>query len=544
MSYFVGAVIGNFILTVSLVLLSQGIGTIFMIYFKNKQNSKNNVIMRILKERCGFRKDEDLLASLRRVFATSYVSLTLFFCSSFLMTPTLSSGLIVLVAAKNDPKLENHEVSVGFKIISILLSILFCGICVGFVVWSVWIRNNRKEKYQIFENQSEMSFVAKLLKAEGEWKYPNPAEANVSNIFQINNYQKNKNKTNKIYERSYLNFLIAEPTFESYRDTIWFSIVEVVTAILIALPPFFAQFVDSAKGSCLVQGILLAVILFVDVGILIWKNPFKLKIMRIMKPILSLQQLAIVVMVLVIVMTKEDGSVKNQQDLWLWKVIVLPMASEGAMGVMMMVAAFFPILAFVKKLKGRINRKHENVISLEMSLTSPRREKRDENNNNKNKSNNKETEKDKRHNSSRTSSSSASSSHRREERSNERRLLDSRDGTKDKESRSKNKNDQKRERSETSRSSRKDNTEERRKHVDEERKHESSSRERVHSSKNKSHHSEQQTRYSTPSNRNHERRNNGDDDDDYERRNHRSNKSEDHRRKEKKRIFKHEVELL
>jgi hypothetical protein len=39
MSYYVGAVIGNFIFTLSLVLLSQGIGTICMIYFKNKQNS-------------------------------------------------------------------------------------------------------------------------------------------------------------------------------------------------------------------------------------------------------------------------------------------------------------------------------------------------------------------------------------------------------------------------------------------------------------------------------------------------------------------------
>jgi hypothetical protein len=150
MSYYAGAVIGNFILTFGSVLLSQGIGTIIMIYFKNKNNNNNNKLSnfgKMVVNRIGLDKNkkekESFFSSMRRVFATSYVSLTLFFCLSFLMTPILSSGLIVLVAAMNDKNLSAHEVSVGLKAVCAILGISFCIVAVGFVVWSVLIRKQR-----------------------------------------------------------------------------------------------------------------------------------------------------------------------------------------------------------------------------------------------------------------------------------------------------------------------------------------------------------------------------------------------------------------
>jgi hypothetical protein len=265
MSYYAGAVIGNFILTLGLVLLSQGIGTIIMIYFKkkNNNNNKNNnklsnfgkmVVNRIGLDQNKNNKNsknekESFFSSMRRVFATSYVSLTLFFCLSFLMTPILSSGLIVLVAAMNDKNLSGHEVSAGLKAVCAILGISFCIVAIVFVGWSVLIRRQRKEKFKEMSDQekNKMGLLEKLFKAEGEWKNSNAEE---------------KQKM----ELHYHNFLIAEPTFESYRNTTWFALVEIVTAILIALPPFFAQFVDSAKGSCILQGVLLLIILVVYCG--------------------------------------------------------------------------------------------------------------------------------------------------------------------------------------------------------------------------------------------------------------------------------------
>src|SRR3989338_6352915 len=274
---------------------------------KIRHFTRNNAAFQMMKERCGFRKDEDVFDSMRRVFATSYVSLTLFFCLSFLMTPTLSSSLVVLVAAKNDAKLEPHEVSMGLKILALVIALSFCGICVVFVIWSVLVRKNRKEQYRLIKlskkEQENVGLISKLCKAEGEWKYPNPTSTNVQNIFS----SKHNKHNNKQYEVAYLNYLIAEPTFESYRHTIWFSLVEVVTAILIALPPFFAQFATSGKSSCLIHGIMLLIILLVYTVLLIWKNPFQLLAMRIMKPILSVQHLVIVALTLAFVMMKDEA---------------------------------------------------------------------------------------------------------------------------------------------------------------------------------------------------------------------------------------------
>src|SRR3989338_9046395 len=306
---------------------------------KIRHFTRNNAAFQMMKERCGFRKDEDLFDSMRRVFATSYVSLTLLFCLSFLMTPTLSSSLVVLVAARNDPKLEPHEVSTGLKILSLIIALIFCGICVAFVMWSVLIRKQRREQYRLIKlsktEQETVGLISKLCKAEGEWKYPNPATPNIQNIFS----DKLNKHNNKLYEFSYLNYLIAEPTFESYRHTIWFSLAEVATAILIALPPFFAQFATSGKSSCLIQGTMLLIILFVYTAILIWKNPFKLLAMRIMKPILSVQHLTIVAKTLALVMMKDDAEVENGEngtkDSWLWKVIIVPLGFQGLMSVMM-----------------------------------------------------------------------------------------------------------------------------------------------------------------------------------------------------------------
>src|SRR3989338_7554080 len=342
---------------------------------KIRHFTRNNAAFQMMKERCGFRKDEELFDSMRRVFATSYVSLTLFFCLSFLMTPTLSSSLVVLVAAKNDPKLEPHEVSTGLKILSLIIALIFCGICVGFVIWSVLIRKKRKEQYRLIKlskkEQENVGWISKLCKAEGEWKYPNPATTNVQNIFS----SKHNKHNNKQYEFAYLNFLIAESTFESYRHTIWFSLVEVATAILIALPPFFAQFATSGKSSCLIQGIMLLIILLVYIVILIWRNPFKLRILRIMKPILSIQQVAIVAMTLALVMMKEETSTSdnkkaNKEDSWLWQIIIIPLGFEGLMSVMMIGAAFFPFMMFLKKLNGRMQRQDEELTRVNINNKS------------------------------------------------------------------------------------------------------------------------------------------------------------------------------
>lgn len=409
MGFYAGAVVGNFILIVSLVLLSQGIGMIVIKIFKllkarqfyddkNKNNLHNDEGRRLTNRSFRMKhsndhaaKRETFWSQCHRAFAASYVSLTLFFCLSFLLSPTLSSALVVLVAAKNDPNLEVF--STGLKVFSVFLAFIFCVVAVTFVLWSVQLRKQRREqcrpisvnassknKQQPKKGSNLMALMTYLLKSEVEWKYPNPIAlkaASAFNNFSFSNKVSTPSRTEKRkspekkaarstsedFEISYLNFLIAEPTFESYRNSTWFALVEIVTAISIAFPSFFAQFANSGKSSCLVQGIMLLVILVVYFVILVWKNPFKIRMLRIMNPILALQQIVIVTMVLIGVATSEESANHKSPSL-LWKVIPVSFGFEGMMGVLTIAAAFFPLLLFLRKMKSRMQGSNQNIVAM------------------------------------------------------------------------------------------------------------------------------------------------------------------------------------
>jgi hypothetical protein len=369
MSYYVGGVVGNCILVASLVALSQLIGTLAFALVRNpsrrmKKRIKKSGFLRSLKERCLGSKHSKTHA-IRRIFASSYVSLTFFFCVSLLMTPTISSTLVVLVAAMNDPKLKEHESSPAIKFLCVALSLVLCFVAVHYISWAVLFRSRKSEKYKSFRElgveepgQGSRGILAKFFKARGEWSYPSLILKNNSNdeAEQSRRERKAFKKKEQIHEDRHLNFLIAEPAFESYRETTWFALVEIANAIAISFPPFAAQFSSSAKGSCLIQGIILVGILLVYTALLIWRNPFKLRILRIMNPILAVQQLLVSGIGLALVLMRKNGNEDEESPGWLWKILIVPLAFQGVMSFVMIIAAIFAVLVFLKKFQARLSK--------------------------------------------------------------------------------------------------------------------------------------------------------------------------------------------
>ena len=395
---YVGAIVGNVIFTVALSSFTMLIGVVAikgfeMIYGekkkklqeyqqqeqqkKEKEDSRSTkggkTAKKNQKEQENENNNNNNATGFYFIFAQSYVTLSFHFCASVLLSPTLSTTLIILAATTTD------EVPIVIKAITTILCLLLCGLALFFTMWATIFRKPRREEYRpvVVEQQtgsqnnnqkenknkssSDTTFsgfiilMKSLVVPEGAWALP-----------------VNRTKEEK------LQFLVAEPAFESYRSDMWFAVVELTTSIAIALPPLFAQLAPSGKSSCIVQGVLLCVALLVHFILLVWKNPFKLRILRIVVPFLSLQQLMNSILILVSVfMISSSSSENNTTDeennnsssssptsaAWLWSLITASMVVQGFLGIIGSVAALMPILRFLKKIVGRIKRETSSSSS-------------------------------------------------------------------------------------------------------------------------------------------------------------------------------------
>ncbi len=60
---------------------------------------------------------------------------------------------------------------------------------------------------------------------------------------------------------------------------------------------------------------------------------------------------------LALVLMRKVGNEEDEESPgWVWKILIVPLGFQSAMSVVMMIAAIFPILMFVKKFKARLSR--------------------------------------------------------------------------------------------------------------------------------------------------------------------------------------------
>ena len=264
-TFYVGGTIGNSILLFSLVATGFVGGTLFLKYTGSSSWDRPY-----------------------SVFARCHVAMILFVATSLLFAPTIKFALVTVVLS---------SASAFDKIIVVIFGIVFfSGITIYYAVWSLYIRDRReiyhKHHHQKKKRQQQTSLSLKerltqlyefWFEGPGEWRMP----------------YVNSRPGKGVTEKNNLDFDAATPMLDGYQGHAWwFGAFEFLIQFGLALASFLANLVPAEK-SCVTQAVVLLVVLVAFLFMCVWKRPFQELFNRIVIPVVTLFEVAVVVLALV-----------------------------------------------------------------------------------------------------------------------------------------------------------------------------------------------------------------------------------------------------